>query len=430
MQYNILDFGAVSDGKTVNSAAVQSAIDSCSSAGGGAVIVPAGIFKIGTIWLKSRVELHLERGAVLLASENLEDYNADDAYPQNFSFPPEEWNFKHLILAIEVSQVSITGDGVIDGNCSAFFAEPVHWSDYQWRDGLALSKDKKLLRPGQLISFIECNNIRIENITVRNSTCWVCHFYGCEYVTTKGIKIFNPPNAANTDGIDIDASRFVTVSDCIIDTGDDAIAIRSCPHRLKNKNMTCEYVTVNNCVLSSSSAVFRVGVGTDCIKHIKISNIVCKRGGTCIYMEPNHSSTSHTPLEDITFSNISAYNVAFPIHFLESGGTSARFITIENCRFSALAGIDITALTPGAVSDISLRNIDYILPENSVELNEKNLAERGNTLIRCKGIERLTLDNITLFPDPNELAKWNQIYEETNCRNIKIRNSSFCDDKN
>ena len=104
--YKITDYGAVADGVTLCTQNIQTAIDVCAAAGGGRVTVPAGTFVTGTIWLKSNVELHLSHGAVLKASENLADYNEPDAYEQNFSYPPEEWVGKHLILAVEVENTS------------------------------------------------------------------------------------------------------------------------------------------------------------------------------------------------------------------------------------------------------------------------------------------------------------------------------------
>ena len=142
MVFNILDYGAVSDGKTLNTKAIQEAIDACHASGGGKVVVPAGTFKTGTVWLRSGVELHLEMNATLLASDNMDDYNDLDAYEQNYSVPYEYWVGKHLIIAHEVENVAITGFGTVDGNCYAFveddFDNP-QW--FRWRAGSFKCKD-------------------------------------------------------------------------------------------------------------------------------------------------------------------------------------------------------------------------------------------------------------------------------------------------
>ena len=105
MVYNILDYGAVPDGKTLSTGAIQAAIDDCNKNGGGRVLVPSGSFYSGSIYLLDNVELHLEHGAILTASANMDDYNPDDAYPQNYGFAPEEWRAKHFIMADRKSVV-------------------------------------------------------------------------------------------------------------------------------------------------------------------------------------------------------------------------------------------------------------------------------------------------------------------------------------
>ena len=119
-EYNILEYGAVPGGNKINTKAVQAAVDTCAENGGGRVLVPAGTFLTGTIFLKDNVELHLAAGAVLKGSPDLADYNADDCIPQNRVFAAEQVTGGHLIIAAEVRNVSITGPGTIDGNVSAF----------------------------------------------------------------------------------------------------------------------------------------------------------------------------------------------------------------------------------------------------------------------------------------------------------------------
>ena len=224
MNTNILDFGAISDGITLNTLAIQKAIDKCAEAGGGRVTIPAGIFKSGTIWLRSNVELHLEMGAELLASDNLDDYNELDAYPQNSHRNEfEGWVGKHLIIALNVENCAITGLGTINGNCHAYvypyFGE-TELAKWGWKHGIAELKDKENLRPGQLICFIESKKLRVKDISIIDSPCWSLLFHGCEFVQVNSIRVNNPAWMLNSDGIDIDASRYVTVSDCIILTGD------------------------------------------------------------------------------------------------------------------------------------------------------------------------------------------------------------------
>jgi polygalacturonase len=165
----------------------------------------------------------------------MDDYNSIDAYEQNFSVLSEQWVGKHLILAIECKNVALTGTGTIDGSADAFMGDLEFKSVHTWRKGIRFAKDKEKLRPGQLICFVECERVLVENITLTNYPCWGCFLHGSEYVTVRGVKVFNPDTYANTDGIDIDSCRFVTVSDCNIHTGDDGITVRGATKRLKKK---------------------------------------------------------------------------------------------------------------------------------------------------------------------------------------------------
>ena len=168
---SIADFGAKTcdAGKCTQSFAA--AIESVHCSGGGTVVVPDGVWLTGPVRLKSNVELHLSHGAVLLASENLDDYNAEDAYAQNYRSNEEEWCGKHLIIVHEQEEVAITGHGTIDGNGRAYYDAPVKKWNFLWADGLALSKDKERLRPGQIIVFVECRRVRVQDIRMQNTTC-------------------------------------------------------------------------------------------------------------------------------------------------------------------------------------------------------------------------------------------------------------------
>ncbi|NLE54597.1 MAG: hypothetical protein GX617_06650 [Lentisphaerae bacterium] len=337
--YLITDFGALADGRTVNTAAIQAAVDACTAAGGGTVLVPPGTFVTGTIWLRDHVELHLEKGAILLGSPNLDDYNADDAFAQNMRSEREQWNGAHLILAVEVTDVALTGSGCIDGNGPAFFETeaPPYPPRFGWSQGIRHARDKERLRPGQMLLFCECSDVRVSGLTLRNACCWTCLFYGCEDVVATGLRIDNPPDAANTDGIDIDCCRQVVVSDCLIRTGDDAITLRANPQRLKDKTRACEDVAISNCVLDTSICAFRIGVGTGVIRHAAIANIVVRRASTAFLLQSAYLPPSTgVAISDLAISNIQLHSVAFPLKIV-SGAPSAT-APIEDIRVNGLYG--------------------------------------------------------------------------------------------
>lgn len=419
--YNIKDFGAVADGRTLCTESIQRAIDACYENGGGRVVIPAGEFVTGTVWLKDHVELHLEIGALLLASTNMDDYNADDAYPQNFWSANEEWRGAHLILAVECEDVAVTGLGVIDGRGDFFYEEPREYpwmSGYGWRYGMSKSRDKEILRPGQLVCFIESRHVTVEDITMRNCTCWSCFLHGCEYVNIRGIKVFNEKTAGNTDGIDIDCCRFVTVSDCIIDTGDDAITVRCCTARLKNKEMLSEYITVTNCNLAVSASAFRIGVGTGLIRHVRVSNITIARAGTAINYMTSYAQNGEAHIEDVNFSNISAYNVGHPIQIGGSVG-SIRRVTLENMRLYGMARSTVEASEKGILSDITLRNIDiHLIPPTDGTI-KKQIEKRGAYALSVKNVCGAVLDGVRVFHDDGE--DWDGAFCHEGCEGLEIR---------
>lgn len=409
--YNILDFGAKKNSLCTEN--IQQAIDKCAADGGGCVKIPAGVFVSGTIYLKDNVELNLQQGAVLKASTNLDDYNDENAYAQNWGSVAEKWKAKHLIIALECDNVSITGNGIIDGNGDYFFGEErVFYHGYAWDGGYVTSRDEKLLRPGQLICFIECTNIKVSDITIKNIPCWGIFFHGCEYVQARGIKIINPFEFVNTDGIDIDCCRFVTVSDCIINTGDDAIAIRCDSQKLKNPK-ACENITITNCVLASNSSVFRVGVGIGEIRHVRISNLVVSRAGNLITYCTSYMGRGEAIIEDISFSDISAYNVCRMIDCVVENGTVKNAV-MENMHVSARGGICVIKKGAGCISDFVLRNIN-------LEVNEKKKPQE-KYLINISNTNNVMLDGVTVLCKKED---WEEIFFNRDNNNLTLRNCVF-----
>ena len=185
----------------------------------------------------------------------------------------------------------------------------------------------------------------VADISIKDSPCWSLFLHGCEQVSVRGIRVSNPSWMLNSDGIDIDASRYVTISDCIIHTGDDAITLRACEGRLKNKNMHCEYVTITNCVLDTSICAFRIGVGVGTIKHARISNIVIERCCNAIQLCTSYSKSGKADIEDVNFSGISAYNTDRLIEAFAKNGAYVKNITIDNVR-STTCSISLSEAMP------------------------------------------------------------------------------------
>ncbi len=413
MSFNISDFGAVADGKTLNTEFIQKAIDECFSYGGGQVLVPAGVFKTGTVFLKNNVELHLSSGAILLGSENVDDYNNLDAYEQNWDCVSEEWLGKHIVVGCECENISVTGFGVIDGNAKVYYgnSEENTWSPFGWPDGVRRSLDKEKLRPGQAVAFIECRNVAVKDITIQNTTSWSCYIHGCENVSVSGMKIFNASDNINTDGIDVDSSRYVTVSDCVILTGDDAITFRCDEARLKNKDIHCEYVTVTNCVLSSSAGAFRIGVGTGTIRHIRVSNIAVKRAAVLFNYLTQYGNRGEAKIEDVNFANVSAEFAGFMLKIFAPERGTIKNITVDNVRGNFGCHSFIYGDGAGNVSDITINNVDMnmVVPKNVREVDKKH---RGENVFEIKGAENIELNDFKIRGDVSAWKK-NTLFENS-----------------
>ena len=337
--YDARAFGAIGDGRAKDTMALQRALDACAKTGG-RVVVPPGNYLTGSIFLGDNTELHLQDGATLLGSPDLADYNAEEAYPQNFRSPNEGWSGKHLVLAIERRNVSITGRGAIDGNGRAFLeAKPSRYGTICWRDGCCEVRGgrKNMGRPGQEIVFVECEGVTVRDVTFRDMSCWSCLFYGCADVTVGGVTVRNNIRGFNTDGFDVDSCRNVRIGDCDITTGDDAIAIRGAPGHLKDKAKVCENVRVSNIVCRVSSSGVRVGVGNGAIRNVRISDMTIERAGRgihvqCCYVKKKGKvEVRGVDISDVTFERISIRNAASAV--LVVAGYPGSRAKLEGIRF-------------------------------------------------------------------------------------------------
>ena len=408
---NILDFGAIPDGTTLNTTAIQKAIDAMATQGGGQVIVPAGTFMTGTLRLKDNIDLHLEPGSVLLASKNLDDYNKLEEYPQNWGSQREQWRGAHLIIAIGRKNVSITGRGVIDGSGDFFyelpFENPPLRHNYAWSWGLRVSRDKEMLRPGQLLVFCECQNVLVSGISIRNSPCWCCYLIGCQDAVIEKLFIRNPRDAANTDGIDIDCCQNVMVSNCNIETGDDAITLRGHEKPL-GRHAPCENVTITNCVLGCSVCAFRIGVGSGTIRNVTISNIVIRRAARGFLVQSAYSPNTGVDIYDISVSNIRLDHTACPV--LVSSGFPDTTATIHDISFDGLHGncysnLAVTGQEQTHPHDIWFTNCRFHIVKPPVRLAEQK--DYPSHFLAISRAERIHAQNVCFEQDEDAKPFWN-----------------------
>jgi polygalacturonase len=267
--FNIFDFGATGDGKTLNTLALQRAVDKCAEQGG-TVVVPPGTYLTGSIELKSNVELYLQNGATILGSPQLSDYAEHRPTLKSYN----DVFLKHsLFYAERQSNIAIRGSGTIDGQGGLF---PV----------LTNEKPARYRNRPFVIRFVECSNVTVENVTLKNSAMWMQQYLACENLAIRGIRVFNHANK-NNDMMDIDGCENVVISDCIGDTDDDGITLKSTSTRITHN------VTITNCVISSHCNALKTGTeSTGGFKNIVISNVTItpskadsvitgKRNGIC-----------------------------------------------------------------------------------------------------------------------------------------------------
>jgi len=210
-RYVITDFGAVGDGKTLNTKAIQSAIDKCESDGGGVLIVPEGAFLTGSVFFRQGVNLHVEKGGVLKGTVDPDDYPQVDT---RWEGEEKVWTAA-LLNFFDMSNVNLTGEGVIDGSGD-------EWMERYPRD----SRELSIGRP-RLIAIQTCKNVRVSGLSLKNQACWGLFILYSKDVLVENLTIRAAHNIISSDGIDVDSSRNVRITGCDIDVNDDCIAIKS-----------------------------------------------------------------------------------------------------------------------------------------------------------------------------------------------------------
>jgi Endopolygalacturonase len=452
--FDVMKYGALADGKTLNTEAIQKAIDACTLNGGGTVSIPAGEFIIGTVHLKSNVHLYLEAGAILRGSPDLKDY--------------EPFNQVHygMLYTENAENVSISGFGTIDGNGDTFFdltkAKKIEWGGTKFTrqkenfrkvmdggigDGPIVPKE----RPYQMLIFSNCKRVTIKDILIAKSSFWTMHFADCDGVNIDGIRLYTNMLAPNADGIDITSCNNVTISNCDIRSGDDAIAIVGYHHHFeipgfKHLRHVSENIVVTNCNLQSYSSGIRIGfLDQNSVRNIEISNcnITNSTRGVGIFLRDEGS------LENIHLSNLTIetklrtgdwWGNGEPIHISAiRGKDSVKLGIIKNVKFDNITckgenGILVYGTEESMVQNVTFNNLTFELVDSKLNdvaggnidlrgcLGDNQLFQHDLPAFYAQYINGLTIENFRLQWTGTRMPFFTHGIEVSNFNDLWIKN--------
>lgn len=289
--FRITDFGAVGDAKTLNTSAIQKAIDACELAGGGTVDVPAGRFLTGPFALKSSINLFLEKDATIFLSSNVQDYITPGSRNRN------------CIVADNCHDVSITGRGTIDGQGS-------YWWDRYRKNAVPKAGDPPLIHRPYMVVFSKCTRVFIQNVTLTNSPSFHLVPAQCQDVTIEGIHIIAPADAPNTDGMDPSGWNY-HIFNCTFDVGDDDIALKP-SGRIEEGQPSCKNFLIEKCAFLHGHGMSIGGQSPGGLDGMIVRN--------CTFTDTQAGIRMKAPrgqgglVQNIVYENLQMKNVKLPIY--------------------------------------------------------------------------------------------------------------------
>jgi polygalacturonase len=397
-QFIITDYGAVDDGIFLNTEAINRAIDTCSIAGGGKVIIPGGIWLTGPIRLRSNVNLHVEEGAVVLFSDDF------DNYPFIYTYWEGRRDFRAMppLYGDTLENIAITGQGIFDGSGDAWRpVKKMKTTEDQWealvRSGGVVSEDGNTWWPNRyayevsrdpdryrsildtlpdkskykayyrppLVQLISCDRVLLEGPLFQNSPGWCIHPLMCSNLTVNDIRVKNPWYAQNGDGIDVESCTYVSIKHSYFDVGDDAICIKSGKNEEgRKRGMPTRFVEVSGCVVQRGHGGFVVGSEmSGGVKDIWVSD--CSFLGTDVGLRFKSTRGRGGVVEDIHIEHIRMSDIA-------------RDAIIFNLFYAGLA--------PTEMGENPIESLVASAPEVSEETPEFRNIDIKN--IHCQGAER------------------------------------------
>jgi len=419
--WDVRSFGAVPDGLTANTEAFRQAVTACSDGGGGTVCVPAGAWLTGAIHLRSNVNLHLEKGALLRFSTRCADY-----LPVVFTRweGVECYNYSPLIYARDAENVAVSGEGILDGQGEAWW----HWKALQQAaaqtlydaqsqdvpvDRRVFGSEEAALRP-QFLQTIGCRNVLVEGVTFVNGPMWTVHPVYCENVLVRGITVRS--EGPNTDGLNPDSCRNVLIEGCSFHTGDDCIAINSGMNEDGWRvARPCQNIVIRDCAMSEGHGAVAFGSGMS--------------GGVCnVYVHDCHFSgvdqgirfksmrgrggfVENVLCEDIQMAGLRQEAIVLSMFYGSSTAPSRsdappafrdvhiRNVTCESAGTAvAIRGLPEQPIQRVVLENVHLRAVKGICLQEAEELSLKNVsvAVREGPMFSCSNVRGLNVANVNL----------------------------------
>lgn len=350
--FNVREYGAQGNGSSLDTAAIQGCIDSCARQGGGTVYFPNGSYLAGTLFLKNNITLNLAAGATLLGSSQEADY-PEDVHRMRYDYHANM--DRCLIYAENATNISLTGQGVIDGQAGLFRAEP----EFQ--------------RP-VMMRFLRCSNISLSGLRLTNPATWTTSFILCDRIFADKLDI-DSRRTPNGNGLVFDSCQDVFVANCKINTSDDAICLQS-----SERDVPCRRIVIQNCILSSHYAGMKIGMlSLGNIEDVTVSNCVLHDMGCSGF---KIQSAEGGNIRNLLFQNIVMRNVprpvfitfnhyrcglATPANVPKTGGVS--YVKFDHLTISSdfsqaadpVSGFLITGNPGFPVDHLTFSNVDYIV---------------------------------------------------------------------
>ena len=378
--------GAVGDGVTLNTTVIQTAIDQLAGKGGGTLVIPPGEFLTGAIFRKPGVNLHLDQGAVLKGSTNIEHYPALETRIEGHT---QVWR-PALVNATKTDHLRITGEGAIHGGGKPF------WDAFLNRRAADLNtRNLDVDRPRNLF-ISDSKDVRISGISLRDSGFWNLHLFRCRDVVIEKLDIRAPRPSPSTDGIDLDSCQNVIIRNCFISVNDDNIALKGNkgPFALNDKEIPpVEHIRISDCSFGLGGSVLTLGSEASVVRDVVMEN--CKLTGTeknCVLRLKVRLDTPQV-YQNITVRNITVDNPAANVisiegwkQYFDLQGQPAPSQMIDHVTLANITGTlnafgRIDGPKTSTVQNVALQNIDIQVKDPRMVINQVKNLELKNMKI-------------------------------------------------